>query len=81
MYTAIKHECDCGLHLQVLCFELMEASKGKYSDSILQLMTDSADELVKELVTKMEMVSCNNEPTFGFQHIARLFDAHQRILQ
>lgn len=43
--------------VQVLCFELMEASKGRYSDSVLQLMTDSADELVKELVAKMEVVS------------------------
>ncbi|GMH42322.1 hypothetical protein BSKO_10241 [Bryopsis sp. KO-2023] len=44
--------------LKVLCFELIEASKGRCSENIVGLMTHSADELVRELVIKIDVIFC-----------------------
>lgn len=40
----------------MLCYELIEAYKGKASAATMLLLEDSADELVKELTTKMDKV-------------------------
>lgn len=58
MVTAHSSNMDEAIEaLKILCYELMEASTpGRASEAILQLLRTSADELVTELVLKLDQV-------------------------